>query len=90
MKPFDHAAAENNFWNNQVQKRAAAEYFDDLFDAAFEDHTAKLAAYDPTYGAILHAEQEKMAFNEAFEATKQACDAVAQQAYLNTMAQYGR
>lgn len=90
MKTPEQATAENIYWNDQVQKRAADEYFNDLFDAAFADHTAKLAAADPQYAAILHAEQEKLAFNEAFEATKQACETTAQQAYEATLAQYGR
>jgi hypothetical protein len=44
-----------------------------LFDAAFEAHTAKLAALDPAYAAMLHAEQEKAAaFEAAYYTTLQA------------------
>lgn len=66
MRTFETATAENGFWENQMQKRAADEFYNDLFDATFADHTAKLAAVDPEYAAILHAEQEKQAFNVGF------------------------
>ena len=76
MYNYEQAAALNNFWDEQLQKKAADDYYNDVFDAAFELHTAKLAAWDPTYGAILHAEQEKVAFNQGYQ---QAMASLAQQ-----------
>lgn len=60
----------------ELAKQAAlseAQQTEALFDAAFEAHTAKLAALDPEYAALLHAEQEKIAaFEAAYATTLQA------------------
>jgi hypothetical protein len=62
-----------------VQKQASAQApaLDErvLFNAAYEEHTAKLAALDPEYGAALDAQQEKMAFNQGFNDTLAAIKA---------------
>jgi hypothetical protein len=59
----------------ELSKQAAldeAQQTEALFDAAFEAHTAKLAALDPAYAAMLQAEQEKTAaFEAAYNTTLQ-------------------
>lgn len=54
--------------DTQKQATEAAGTFDasTLFNEVFELHTAKLAQLDPAYGALLEAEQEKMAFNQGY------------------------
>lgn len=57
-----------------------------LFNDVFEMHTAKLASLDPEYGAMLEAEQEKMAFNQGFEDTVKEAQ---QRLGVNPFAQFG-
>ena len=69
---FTFAQLQQQAYEQQMYKQAAvyeAAQTEALFEAAFNDHTAKLAAWDPTYGAILHAEQEKLAFEHAAAST---------------------
>jgi hypothetical protein len=69
MKSVEDALTENAFWAAYVQKSAAETAYADLFDAAFDEHTAKLAALDPSYAEMLQVEQQKIAFDEAYRAT---------------------
>lgn len=72
-----YAQLQKQAYDQELQKQAAvyeAEQTEALFEAAFNSHTAKLAAADPQYAALLHAEQEKLAF---------------EQTYMQTMAAYG-
>lgn len=69
MKTVDQALAENAYWDQVVQKQAADTFYSDLFDAAFESHTEKLAALDPAYAALLFQEQQKQAFDQAYAET---------------------
>lgn len=67
-----YAQLQQQAYEQEMFKQASvyeAEQTEALFEAAFNDHTAKLAAYDPEYGAILHAEQEKMAFDASYAET---------------------
>lgn len=60
-------------YQQEMLKQAAiyeAQQTEDLFEAAFNNHIAKLAAADPEYAAILEMEQAKTAaFQYAYEAT---------------------
>lgn len=69
MKTIEQAVAENAYWDQVVQKQAADTFYSDLFDAAFESQTEKLAALDPAYAAMLFEEQQKQAFNQAYAET---------------------
>lgn len=67
-----YAQLQQQAYEQEMLKQAAiyeAEQTEALFDAAFNEHTAKLAAADPTYAQMLFAEQQKMAFDEAFYQT---------------------
>lgn len=63
------AQFENAYWDEMAKlaSQHEAASAEELFNAAFEDQTQKLAAADPEYAHILEAEQVKMAFNQGFE-----------------------
>jgi hypothetical protein len=77
VKTIDQAVAENAYWDQLVQKQAADTFYSDLFDAAFERQTEKLAALDPDYAAMLFQEQQKQAFNQAYAETLAQAQATA-------------
>jgi hypothetical protein len=67
-----YAQLQHQAYEQELLKQAAvyeAEQTEALFDAAFNEHTAKLAALDPEYAQILQAEQEKLAFDQAYYET---------------------
>jgi len=70
-------AFENAYWDTMAKAASVYEnqQIADLFNEAFEAHTQKLASLDPEYAAMIVEEQQKQAFNAAFESTvKEARD----------------